>query len=223
MTQAVMAPVTVQDVQAMVRSRYRPTSFISKLILQGRSNICPFHTLANFVPRNSTVLDIGCGNGLFLNLLDNQGRLKSGTGFDVSERAIDAANRALGNVDSAAPISFLRLSNEEAWPEDVFDVVSMIDVMHHIAPWQQKEALLAAAAHVKPGGILLYKDMSTRSVWRAWANRLHDLLSARQWINYVPAAIIKKWAGGAGFTLIEEQILDLLWYKHEILVYRKSV
>src|SRR5207237_246924 len=39
-----------------------------------RPYICPFEALISEVPKDATVLDIGCGGGLFLGLLDAAGR-----------------------------------------------------------------------------------------------------------------------------------------------------
>src|SRR6266576_3469231 len=75
--------------------------------------------------------------------------------------------------------------------------VSMIDVMHHVPPSFQKEFLLTACRHVRPSGLLIYKDMCRRPRWRAAANRLHDLVLARQWINYLPISQVELWAGEA--------------------------
>lgn len=216
-----MKPLTIEDVYAVVRNRYRPSGLLSRLMLLGRPKACPFHTLADFVPPQSTVLDVGCGNGLFLNLLDNAGRIRSAVGFDVSYSAIDAALRALGSAGDDAHITFRQIPTQGEWPAGEFDVVSMIDVMHHVRPAEQHDAFSRAARKVKPGGMLLYKDMSTRSLWRACANRIHDLVAARQWIRYVGAEAIKAWALEAGFALVEERTFDMLWYKHELMVFRR--
>jgi hypothetical protein len=44
-------------------------------------------------------------------------------------------------------------------------VVSLIDVMHHVQPDKQGALIATAAAHVKQGGMLLYKDMGRRPLW----------------------------------------------------------
>jgi hypothetical protein len=56
-----------------------------------RSYICPLHEVINEVPEESRVLDVGCGNGLLLNLLADLGRIRHGHGFDLSEPAIPDA------------------------------------------------------------------------------------------------------------------------------------
>jgi 2-polyprenyl-3-methyl-5-hydroxy-6-metoxy-1,4-benzoquinol methylase len=78
-----------------------------------------------------------------------------------------------------------RRDADSAWPPGTFDVVSLIDVIHHIQSKDQTTVLVNAIEHVADGGILLYKDMASRPLWRAWANRLHDLISAGDWINYL--------------------------------------
>lgn len=61
----------------------------------------------------------------------------------------------------------------------------MIDVLHHINPRQQQNVVKEAVSRVAPGGLFLCKDIDVRPRWRNLANRLHDLILARKWINNV--------------------------------------
>jgi len=98
--------------------------------------------------------------------------------------------------------------------------VSLIDVPHHVPPAGQRECFLTAAARLGPGGVLIYKDMARRPVWRALANRLHDLVLARQWIHYVPVERVEGWAAEAGLGLTRAARFNRLWYAHELRVFR---
>ena len=57
-----------------------PASSISNSIVP---NIRPFHRLVEFVPRGSSVLDVGCGAGLFILFLAKRGWILSAVGFDL--------------------------------------------------------------------------------------------------------------------------------------------
>lgn len=182
-----------------------------------RPFICPFEALIPEVPAGATVLDIGCGGGLFLGLLDAAGRRPNAIGFDVSESAIALAQAAMG----AKPgLDFRRLDADAPWPEGQFDVVSMIDVIHHVPPGAQERVIRDACARVRPGGLFLYKDMARRPRWRATANQLHDLVLARQWIHHVPVGDVERWASDEGLRLERSEAFNRLWYGHELRVFR---
>ena len=187
-----------------------------------RPYICPFGPLIEAVPPHSTVLDVGCGGGLFLGLLGHQNAIKAGIGFDSSHQAIDLAKQMSGRLPSTVTVTFERADVDGPWPvEEPVDVVSVIDVVHHIAPGDQRSVFQRAGAAVRPGGLLLYKDMVSRPIWRATANRLHDLLVARQWIHYLPMDRAIQWASRAGFRLLERRRIDRYWYGHEMAIFER--
>jgi len=185
-----------------------------------RPYISPFELLIKAVPPGSRVLDIGCGSGLFLGLLCGTGRIQSGFGFDSSPPAIALAQQMTENLPSGHGLAFEARDASAPLPSERFDVVSLIDVMHHIPPEVQRHVLEQAIERVAPGGLLIYKDMVDRPRWRAFANRMHDLLVARQWIHYLPLEKALEWARAAGCSIVERAAVDMLWYGHELVVFR---
>ena len=208
-----------------------------RLLQRYRPYLCPFHKLLPLVPPSATVLDAGCGGGLFLGLLASTRGLARGLGFDSSPEAIEVARRMSLRLPATvaahstqhtahstrSQLTFEHRRVEDRWPDEEFDVVSLIDVMHHVAPTEQRTLIHLAAERVRPGGLLLYKDMCQRPLWRATANRAHDLLLARQWIHYVPIASVITWARDEGLTAERQEVLNQLWYGHELVVFRREV
>lgn len=222
-----MTPSTAPDepnasaTLAWAREYSRAFRGLPRFLTAHRPRICPFERLVDAVPAQSSVLDIGCGNGLLLYLLARAGRLREGIGVDIRREAIDAGNAALRGfgVDQAT----LRVAGEPAdWPHRAFDAVAMIDVMHHVPPERQRETLAAACAMVRPSGLLVYKDMARSPAWAAWANRAHDLLLARQWIHYLPIAEVESAAAGSNMPLVHADSVRLGWYAHELRVFRRE-
>jgi len=194
-------------------------------LMHYRIGICPFERLIPHVASGASVLDVGCGGGLFLALLAGTAAGVAGVGFDSSGPAIEAAARMAEQVKLSglrAELSFVRLDIDEPWPAGLFDVVSLVDVLHHIPPANQKSVFERAVQSVKPDGVLLYKDMANRPLFHAWMNRLHDLLLARQWIHYVSISRVDEWAGESGLALSHAEAMSRFWYRHELRVYRKS-
>jgi 2-polyprenyl-3-methyl-5-hydroxy-6-metoxy-1,4-benzoquinol methylase len=187
-----------------------------------RPEICPFHELLPLTPHGASVMDIGCGSGLFLGLLRYFGFGITGFGFDASPLAIECAN-LMARQHGGGNLRFEHIRKADPWPEGQFDVVSMIDVLHHIPVDHQESAFRAAAARVSPGGLLLYKDMSDSPWYCSGANRVHDLVVAREWIHYVPAAVTERWAVASGLELETAASFRMLWYKHDLRAFRRSV
>lgn len=217
---ATYQPAQVADI---ARQIYRDGPIMLRKLQHWRPLICPYHVLLDQVPANVRVLDVGCGAGLFLGTLAATGSIAGGFGFDSSAPAIAAADTMTRQLPENHNVSFQHLDATEPWPDGEFDLISVIDVMHHVPPAAQRAVFAQAAARVAPGKWLLYKDMARRPVWRATANRLHDLVVAQEWINYVDLDEILAWGDQEGLTVQARQDIDMLWYRHELVLFQRPL
>jgi 2-polyprenyl-3-methyl-5-hydroxy-6-metoxy-1,4-benzoquinol methylase len=186
-----------------------------------RPFICPFVEILPLVPQGSTLLDAGCGAGLFLGLLADTGRIRQGAGFDSSNEAITLAKHMATNLPKEVAVDIKQIDATAPWPDQSYDVVSLIDVMHHVPPAFHANVLDRALGCIRPGGLLLYKDMATRPRWRAMCNQAHDLLMARQWIHHVPISFVERWAADHKMSNVAGGKASRYWYAHEWRVFRK--
>ena len=112
--------------------------------------------LANLVPRGSRVLDLGCGNGAFLSLLQSQ---RDCTGYGVE---IDDAN-VLACVQRGVSVIQLNLEQGLSMFEDQsFDVVLQIDTLQHL---RNAETMLRETARVGRMGVVAFPNFAH------WPNR----------------------------------------------------
>jgi SAM-dependent methyltransferase len=214
--------VSANRLSLLARLLYVAGPYVMRKMMHYRIHICPFEHLVPHVAPGSSVLDVGCGSGLLLGLLAGTVPHLTGVGFDSSGLAIKAALQMNEEAKRLGfgELRFIRLDVAEPWPEGLFDVVTLVDVMHHIPPAHQKSVFQRAAKSIKPSGLLLYKDMANRPVFHASMNRLHDLLLARQWIHYLPISKVDEWASELGLDLSHAEEMSRLWYRHEFRVYR---
>lgn len=212
-----------RELVATAKRLFLRGSLVRRKFQHWRPRICPFESILPYVPAGSSLLDIGCGCGLFLGLLASAGKITRGVGFDVDRSVIETARKMAIRAAELHPGTSLTfyLGADLTWPPGEFDAVSLIDVMHHLPPARQKPFFAKVCQRVRVGGVLIYKDMCRRPRWRAWANRLHDLLLARQHIHYVPIESVEAWAGECGMQLVDAQRINRLWYGHELRVLRR--
>ncbi len=203
----------------LAQQLYVEGPYLMRKMMHHRIRICPFERLLPHVPGGASVLDIGCGAGLLLALLASTRPGITGVGFDASPAAIETAQLMLKRIKPG--LRFLRLAKDEPWPEGLFDVVCMVDVLHHVPPASQRAVVRQAAAKVKPGGMLLYKDMANHPWFSATMNRLHDLLIARDWIHYVPVNSVEEWAAELALVRTHAETFSRLWYCHDLRIFRR--
>jgi 2-polyprenyl-3-methyl-5-hydroxy-6-metoxy-1,4-benzoquinol methylase len=220
-----MTPKNYVDPAFHVGRHYQNSSIPDRLLIRLRPYICPFAPILELVPQGSSVFDIGCGGGLWLMTLAESGRIARGLGCDIStqsmKKAIDAAAH-YRQEGGTAELSFLHTRTSDEWPTlEKFDVVSLIDVLHHIPPGMQSNFLRAAIDRLKPGGRLIYKDMARSPSWAAAGNRVHDLIMARQWIHYFPIQDAIGVMKQSDCSIIHQDEWRRYFYAHEFVVAQK--
>ena len=213
---------TARDISDTAKRFYGHRRGLSARLQVLRPYICPFEELLPLVPSGSAVLDVGCGGGLFLALLHTHRAIARGVGFDVSYPAIALAQEMARDLARPAALEFRQIDTTAAWPEGEFDVVSMIDVLHHVDPAAQLDVLSLATSKVRHGGILLYKDMARVPRWRAWCNQAHDLIMARQWVHLVPFSTVREHLSSIGMAQVVAQSAVRFWYGHEWGVFTRA-
>jgi 2-polyprenyl-3-methyl-5-hydroxy-6-metoxy-1,4-benzoquinol methylase len=116
--------------------------------------------LIEWVPEGFSMMDVGCGPGLFVGLLAATGRSFCGVGFDALAGAIRAARIMAGRAKDQgfeADLRFEHLDVRAPWPGSLFHVVSIIDVMHHVPLPSRRSVLELARATLQAGGSLSTK------------------------------------------------------------------
>lgn len=119
------------------------------------------------LPRGAEILEIGSGTGANLDLLAQFGRV---VGLEMSREAIALA-RQRGCSHTGAVTMRLGRCPEDLADLPRFDLVCMFDVLEHIE--DDRAALAAAAAHLKPGGRLLLTVPSYQWMWGPHDEHLH--------------------------------------------------
>lgn len=218
MENVILTPTTLSTVAKKI---YMNGPTLTRWLQHWRPYNCPFDHIIEKVPKDAVVLDIGCGGGLLLGMLAYLKRIHGGVGFDFSGNAIEVANLMIKNLPEDHNLTFHHLSVLDAWPEGKFDVVTMIDVMHHLPRDAQEEVFHQAAEKIKLGGYLIYKDIPMLPLWRNFANTVHDVLIAREIPHYVPSERINRWAIDADLTILDAYTVNQLWYCHELMVYER--
>jgi len=205
-----------------VSQYYEDSALLDRVLVRLRPYICPFMSIIQWVPASSTVLDIGCGRGQWLLTLAASGRMVKGTGCDIDHHSLEIGKKAAEHYAQSggtAQINFQYTATMDEWPKtQKFDVVSLIDVLHHVSPKMQPDYIRQALNLVKPGGILIYKDMASTPAWAAWGNRLHDLVMARQWIHYFSIEDVIEVIRQAGGSVKYRENIRRLFYLHEFLL-----
>jgi len=109
----------------------------------------------NSLPTNAQLLEIGPGHGLLLHLASENPKVGSLDAYDVSQKSVDMARKALKALGAAKPVRFelkdiLDGSIMEARNGGQFDAIVFSEVLEHL---DRPERALRALLHLcKPDG-----------------------------------------------------------------------
>lgn len=160
---------------ALTLARYAEEPRGTRLHTRIRWRSCPFEAVAEVVPRTGRVLEIGCGHGLFSTLLALESLDREVVGTDVDGDKIQAAERAAAGLDN---LTFAPAAPGEL-PEGSWDAICIVDVLYLIDRDGERALLEAAAERLRPGGVLVVKEMATEPAWKFRWMALQERLSVQ--------------------------------------------
>ena len=204
---------------------YRREPLTTRFHVMVRALTCPLGALIDRFPPQGSVLDVGCGHGLLVNLLSrdpvHHGLQLTGIDHDVAK--IDAARRSAlpGVVFSTRPF--------DSFSEPVFDAVSIVDVLYTIKTEVWGSILSGCFQVLRPGGTFIVKEVVDRPRWKYWAIMAQESLSVMVFHitkgdrpHFEPPADYRKAIEQAGFAVVEESPLNSKdWISHYLFVARK--
>jgi 2-polyprenyl-3-methyl-5-hydroxy-6-metoxy-1,4-benzoquinol methylase len=131
-----------------------------------RWRICPLRTIAVLAPKRGVIVDLGCGHGLFAQLLARQAPSRTVIGIDLDTRKIALAQQLkLPNLRFVAgDVAEADLPPAEA--------VTILDVFYLVPYDIQERLLVACAAKLTPDGVIVLKEMAEKPRWKVWLNWL---------------------------------------------------
>lgn len=174
--------------------------------------------IAQFLPSRGSVMEIGCGFGLFgLYFARAHPDLRI-HGVDLDKGRIEAAKRArdrlgIDNIDFEVADA-----RTVAIPAGL-DAIYMLDILHHLPPDSALELLRSCRSVLAPGSVLIIKDVDTRPRYKTAFTWLLDvIMTGGERPVYWSRQHMLRELRGLGFTVFSYAMLDTLPYPHQLYV-----
>ena len=203
---------------------YPNLHFIDKLHILGRVVTCPWEAILADFPTGRRLIDIGCGHGLFINLLDiNFKGYERLTGIDISDEKIKIAKKTENNR-----VSFYRSALPD-FPE-VADVYSFFDVLY-LMPYKEQEYLIEQIYNLLPqNGYLVIKDLGKKPLYKYLMTYIEEFIMVKilkrtsgTGLYFRSAESFRLLLGKIGFDVKSFDISKHFLYPHIYFICQKKV
>lgn len=140
---------------------------------------CPIEELAQEVPAEGRVLDLGCGHGLLSAYLALQAPGRQVVGVDIDAHKVELARKAADRLaPGEADVRFELVAPGQFAPGP-WDAIVVTDVLYLMARAEREALLDACVGQLAPGGVVVLKEVDRRPVWKYRLTVAQELLSTR--------------------------------------------
>lgn len=133
--------------------RYRKTSLGTRLFVHGRAFLSDLAFVEQFVPRYGFIVDLGCGHGLFPNLLADSSDRRRVLGIDLDSRKIAVARSTIEGREGLR----YETGNIVETPPPPCDAITIVDVLYLLGLEQQERVLRNCALALAENRPLIVK------------------------------------------------------------------
>ena len=127
-------------------------SFFSKI----RFWDAPFIEVERLVPKSGTILDLGCGEGIFTNYLSLSSSKRKIIGVEISRKRIKQADHNLRNVK-------FQYGDATRFKITEVDTIVMFHLLHHLSSFSNQEKLIMECAKkLKKNGKLIIVEVEPK-------------------------------------------------------------
>jgi cyclopropane fatty-acyl-phospholipid synthase-like methyltransferase len=143
------------------------------------------------VDKNIRILEVGCGNGLFLSFLKSKGYLNL-TGVDISSQQVKIAKQMVDNIVEDDAVNYMLNSKEK------FDLIIGLDIIEHINKEKTFDFLDAACKSLTENGRLILQTPNAESPWSGqcmYGDFTHEV--------FFTPSLLKKLLNRTGFENVE--------------------
>lgn len=187
-----------------------------------RPMICPFDTLLNLIPEGEHIVEIGCGIGTFLFLLNEYRRPASLAGLETDHASIETARAVLRQTSSEGSARLLTYNGITLpkWISE-YNYVVLIDVLHHIPCEQHATFLGQLFDHMRPGAQLILKDIDADRRFLCLFNKVHDFLLTGARTYERKLSHLRETLQNLGFEIQRVMIQRVYVYPHFTIVCKR--
>lgn len=178
----------------------------------------------NLLPKQGSILDIGCGYGFMTYMLNFVHPERKLTGIDYDEEKIEVAAHSFSRNEN---INF-ETADITKWNFGTYDGIVMADMLHYLEPAQQINVIRKSIDSLNAGGVIVIRDANKDLKKRHRGTRLSEFFSTKligfnktgeKGLFFLSAATIKEAA--AGYDLSVEEIDNTKFTSNIIFVLRK--
>jgi 2-polyprenyl-6-hydroxyphenyl methylase/3-demethylubiquinone-9 3-methyltransferase len=163
--------------------RYRSAPLVARTLVHGRAFLSDLAFIDTYVPRHGFIVDLGCGHGLFANLLAEAAPNRRVLGIDSDERKIAVARETVQGRES---IRF-EVGDIVCEAPPKCDAVTVIDVLYLLPPAAQEAVLRKAAGALAENAPLVVKAQEWAPSPRFALTYAQELVTTALGITRAPA------------------------------------
>lgn len=195
-----------EKLKEQIAGLYNFVPFLDRIHIMKRIERGGFLTASKHIPKEGVIADIGCGYGIFANLLHCESPARLVFGVDIDERKIRIASRTVGERRG---IMFSTTIEALSRP---CDAIMLIDVLYLLPAVRQRALLGELAAHLGSAGKFIIKATNTRSIMfhKVFLQEMIMVKLLKRTkgssIAFVPLSKIISWLGELGFRVRVEKI-----------------